>query len=107
VASKTGSAQVTGSKVSTSWFAAYAPADKPRYAVVMMVTQGGTGSKTSGPGVRAIFEALFGVQGSDVDPRRSVLYEGRPQVDLPRVRPDGTPLIPRGAGTGLPDAREE
>ena len=107
VASKTGSAQVTGSKVSTSWFAAYAPADKPRYAVVMMVTRGGTGSKTSGPGVRAIFEALFGVRGSDIDPRRSVLFEGRPQDALPRVRSDGTPVIPQSAGTGLPEARQE
>ena len=107
VASKTGSAQVTGSKVSTSWFAAYAPADKPRYAIVMMVTQGGTGSQTSGPSVRGILEALFGVEGSDVNPRRSVLYQGRPQTELPAVRPDGTPVIPRGAGTGLPDAREE
>ena len=26
------------------WFASYAPADKPRYAVVFMVTQGGTGA---------------------------------------------------------------
>lgn len=107
VASKTGSAQVTGSKVSTSWFAAYAPADKPRYAVVMMVTQGGTGSRTSGPSVRAIFEKLFGVEGADVDPRRSVLYQGRPQDELPQVRPDGTPVIPRAAGTGLPEVRQE
>ena len=27
----------------TSWFATYAPANKPQYAVVMMVSQGGTG----------------------------------------------------------------
>src|SRR3954447_5431542 len=43
VASKTGTAEVFG-KQSTSWFATYAPADKPEYAVVMMVSQGGTGS---------------------------------------------------------------
>lgn len=92
--------------MSTSWFAAYAPADKPRYAVVMMVTQGGTGSRTSGPSVRAILEKLFGVQGTEVDPRRSVLYQGRPQGELPRVRPDGTPVIPRGADTGLPETRQ-
>ncbi|MFZ9416630.1 MAG: penicillin-binding transpeptidase domain-containing protein, partial [Alphaproteobacteria bacterium] len=46
-----------------STFAAYAPANAPKYAVVMMVTEGGTGSKTSGPSVRAIVEALFGVRG--------------------------------------------
>jgi penicillin-binding protein 2 len=103
VASKTGSAQVTGDKVSTSWFASYAPADKPRYAVVMMVTQGGTGSKTSGPGVRKIYEALFGVKGSSIDPSRSVLVDGVPSKKLPTIRPDGTPVIPRGDQSGFPE----
>ena len=107
VASKTGSAQVTGDKVSTSWFASYAPADDPKYAVVMMVTQGGTGSKTSGPSVRKIYEALFGVQGSDVDPRRSVLIDGEPSRDLPVIREDGTPVVPLGEDSGLPDGRDE
>ena len=93
VASKTGSAQVTGDKASTSWFASYAPADKPRYAVVMMVTQGGTGSKTSGPSVRKIYEALFGVQGSTVNPSRSVLVGGAPQTTLPTVKKDGKVVV--------------
>ncbi len=106
VASKTGSAQVTGDKVSTSWFASYAPADDPQYAVVMMVTQGGAGSKTSGPSVRKIYEALFGVEGSDVDPARSVLVGGRPSRDLPVIRQDGTPVIPLGKDSGIPEARE-
>jgi len=106
VASKTGSAQVTGDKVSTSWFASYAPADDPQYAVVMMVTQGGTGSKTSGPSVRKIYEALFGVKGSDVDPQRSVLVDGKPSRDLPVIRDDGTPVVPLGKDSGIPEARE-
>ncbi len=93
VASKTGSAQVTGDKTSTSWFASYAPANKPRYAVVMMVTQGGTGSKTSGPSVRKIYEALFGVRGSSVDPSRSILVGGAPQATLPTVKKDGKPVV--------------
>ncbi|MDP9417075.1 MAG: penicillin-binding protein 2, partial [Actinomycetota bacterium] len=63
VASKTGTAEVYG-KQTTSWFASYAPADKPRYAVVMMVSQGGTGSGVSGPSVAAIYEELFGVRGA-------------------------------------------
>ena len=107
VASKTGSAQVTGDKVSTSWFASYAPANKPRYAVVMMVTQGGTGSKTSGPGVRNIYEALFGVKGGTVDPNRSVLVDGAPSKRLPTIRPDGTPVLPRGEQSGFPEQRAE
>lgn len=98
IASKTGSAQVTGNKVSTSWFASYAPAKNPRYAVVMMVTQGGTGSKTSGPSVRKIYEALFGVSGSSVRPQRSVLVGGVPRKALPKVRADGTPVAPQQAG---------
>ncbi len=105
VASKTGSAQVTGDKVSTSWFASYAPANKPRYAVVMMITQGGTGSKTSGPSVRKIYEALFGVNGTKVNPSNSVLVDGAPSKKLPVIRPDGTPVTPKGKESGTVTAR--
>ncbi|MDP3972228.1 MAG: penicillin-binding protein 2, partial [Candidatus Nanopelagicales bacterium] len=52
IAAKTGTGEVVG-KANTSWFASFAPADSPRYAVVFMVSQGGTGSETSGPSVRA------------------------------------------------------
>lgn len=83
VAGKTGSAQVSGGKPATSWFASFAPAKNPRYAVVMMVTQGGTGAGTSAPSVRAIYDALFGVQGNAVDPSRSVLPGGAPKSELP------------------------
>ncbi|MBK9740452.1 MAG: penicillin-binding protein 2 [Actinobacteria bacterium] len=105
VASKTGSAQVTNSEVSTSWFASYAPANKPRYAVVMMVTQGGTGSKTSGPSVRKIYEAIFGVRGTSVDPSRSVLVGGAPNDALPVIRADGTPVPPKGKSSGVAPTR--
>ncbi|MDD2858036.1 MAG: penicillin-binding protein 2 [Candidatus Nanopelagicales bacterium] len=101
VASKTGSAQVTGNKVSTSWFASYAPANNPKYAIVMMVTEGGTGSKTSGPSVRKIYEALFGVSGRSVNPARSVLVGGTPSPTLPKVRSDGTPVSPKGKQSGV------
>ena len=104
VASKTGSAQVTGDKVSTSWFASYAPANKPRYAVVMMVTQGGTGSQTSGPSVRKIYESLFGINGKNINPNRSVLVDGEPLKSLPIIRPDGTPVAPKGKMSGVTTA---
>jgi penicillin-binding protein 2 len=107
IASKTGSAQVTGDKASTSWFASYAPADKPRYAVVMMVTEGGTGSKTSGPSVRKIYEALFGVRGGTVNPKNSILQGGAPMATLPVVRSDGTPVVPKGAESGVAPSRSE
>ncbi|MEO8775470.1 MAG: penicillin-binding transpeptidase domain-containing protein, partial [Candidatus Nanopelagicales bacterium] len=93
---KTGTAQVAG-KQSTSWFATYAPANKPRYAVVMMVSQGGYGSTTSGPSVAKIYEAIFGVHGQSVDPARSVLVGGAPQTRLPTIAPDGTPVYPGSA----------
>jgi penicillin-binding protein 2 len=105
IASKTGSAQVTGDKVSTSWFASYAPANKPRYAVVVMVTQGGTGSKTSGPSVRKIYEEIFGVSGQSVNPARSVLIGGAPLKNLPVIRPDGTPVLPKVKDSGVVTAQ--
>lgn len=94
IASKTGSAQVFSDNSTTAWFASFAPADDPQYAVVMMVTRGGTGSFTAGPGVRAIYEAIFGVSGGVVDPSQSVLVGGAPSQTLPVVRPDGTPVTP-------------
>lgn len=56
IASKTGTAEVAG-KQTTSWFASF----DEKYVVVMTVTQGGTGSGTSGPSVRQIWEALYGI----------------------------------------------
>ena len=94
IASKTGSAQVFSDNSTTAWYASFAPADDPQYAVVMMVTRGGTGSLTAGPGVRTIYEALFGVVDGIVDPAKSVLIGGAPSRTLPVVRPDGTPVTP-------------
>lgn len=99
IASKTGSAQVFGADTTISWFGSFAPADDPRYAVIMMVTEGGTGSGTSGPSIRAIYEALFGVKGATVNPRKSVLIDGAPSELLPVVRADGTPVVPGTMGT--------
>ena len=105
IASKTGSAQVTGSDVSTSWFASYAPANDPQYAVIMMVTEGGTGSKTSGPSVRKIYESLFGISGTSIDPSKSVLVGGEPQTALPVVQSDGTVIGPKGKKAGIATGR--
>ncbi|HJR18587.1 MAG TPA: penicillin-binding protein 2 [Actinomycetota bacterium] len=59
VAAKTGSAEIAG-KQPFSWFAAYAPANKPKYVVVSVVEQAGFGSQVSGPIVRRIMDKLFG-----------------------------------------------
>jgi penicillin-binding protein 2 len=99
VATKTGTAEVYG-KQSTSWFASWAPAgdQKPRYAVVMMVSQGGTGSGVAGPGVEKIYETLFGVRDGQVHLDQAAPPGGRPVTALPRVTPEGEirpPLEPR------------
>jgi penicillin-binding protein 2 len=93
VATKTGTGEVLG-KQSTSWFASYAPADNPQYAIVMMVAQGGTGSGTSAPSVRRIYEELFGIRGGTIDPATSILKGGAPSYTLPTIRTDGLPDYP-------------
>ncbi|NCA18758.1 MAG: penicillin-binding protein 2, partial [Actinobacteria bacterium] len=70
-------------KDTTSWFASFAPSDAPRYAVVMMVSQGGTGSGTSGPSVRRIYEAIFGVQGQKII-REQAIFPSAPPSQIPR-----------------------
>jgi penicillin-binding protein 2 len=57
VAGKTGTAEVAG-KRDTSWFVSYAPADKPRWVVSVVVTQGGPGGRTAAPVARAVHETL-------------------------------------------------
>ena len=89
IRSKTGSAEVHG-KQSTSWVASY---DK-NYVVLMMVTQAGTGSGTSGPAVRKIWEALYGVQGTKVDTREAALPGAKPPSGLPVFAKDGEILPP-------------
>jgi len=59
VASKTGSAEIAG-KQPFSWFAAFAPAEDPKYVAISVVEQAGFGSQVSGPIVRRIMDQLFG-----------------------------------------------
>ncbi|MFP8905795.1 penicillin-binding protein 2 [Streptomyces atacamensis] len=81
---KTGTAEVYG-KQTTSWFATYTD----EYAIVMTISQGGTGSGASGPAVRAIYDALYGVgEDGKIDKRKALLP--KPQKKLPGINPDGT-----------------
>jgi penicillin-binding protein 2 len=57
VAGKTGTAEAFG-KQDTAWFVSYAPATKPRYAVAVVVSQGGTGGEGAAPAARRIHEVL-------------------------------------------------
>ena len=81
---KTGTAEVYG-KQTTSWFATYTD----EYAIVMTISQGGTGSGASGPAVRKIYDALYGVdEEGNIDKARALLP--KPQKNLPKINPDGT-----------------
>lgn len=86
---KTGSAEVHG-KQSTSWVATYSE----DYVVVMMVSQGGTGSGTSGPAIRKIWEALYGVRGEEVKPGAALIPGVTLPEDLPVFAKDGSILPP-------------
>jgi len=97
VSGKTGTGQVFGRnpngslKDDTSWFASFAPSKNPRYAVVMMVGQGGFGASTSGVGVRQIYSTLFGVVGNKVVPGAALFPEGKPPTKLPKISPATKP----------------
>ena len=99
VSGKTGTAEVFGRnlngslKDNTSWFASYAPSKKPRYAVVMMVSQGGFGASTSGVGVRKIYETLFGVKANKVIPGAAIFPGGKPPTVLPKISPATKPKV--------------
>jgi penicillin-binding protein 2 len=100
IRSKTGTAEVYG-KQTTSWVATY----DENYVVVMMVEQGGTGSGTSGEAVRHIWEALYGINGMQVDTADAAIPGAKPPAALPRLRPDGSitppPMrAPPGRGAG-------
>lgn len=93
ISGKTGTAEVFGrnlngsKKANTSWFASYGPSENPRFAVVMMVSQGGFGASTSGVGVRKIYETLLGVQGTKVVSAKILFPSGIPPVALPKISP--------------------
>jgi penicillin-binding protein 2 len=77
VAGKTGTAEAPGSGdvMPHSWFAAYAPADDPQLAIVVMVENIGEGSTVAAPMTRQVVEA----------------YYGRPLTPLPPL-PTPTPM---------------
>ena len=61
VAGKTGTGEVFG-KQATAWFAAFGPTTRPKYAVVVVVSQGASGSKVAAPAVRQIFDAILSLK---------------------------------------------
>ncbi|GAA1574183.1 penicillin-binding protein 2 [Streptomyces globosus] len=79
---KTGTAEVQG-KQTTSWFASYTE----DYAIVMTISQGGTGSGASGPAVRKIYEAMYGLDEKGAQDLSKALLP-KPMTELPAIRPD-------------------
>ncbi|MDK2886701.1 MAG: penicillin-binding protein 2 [Thermosipho sp. (in: thermotogales)] len=59
VAGKTGTAEVGKGKLPHSWFAGFAPAQNPKYAIIVMFENGGGGSEKAAPFARKILEFLM------------------------------------------------
>ncbi len=95
IRAKTGSAEVHG-KQTTGWVASYTE----DYVVVMMISQGGTGSGSTGDGIRAIWEALYGIDGETVVPSRAAIPGVVAPDRLPTFRRDGSILPPARKGEG-------
>ncbi|KPI01010.1 penicillin-binding protein 2 [Actinobacteria bacterium OV450] len=81
---KTGTAEVYG-KQTTSWFATYTE----DFTIVMTISQGGTGSGASGPAVRNIYNAIYGL---DMTGKQDVekAFLLKPEKKLPTIQPDGS-----------------
>ncbi|MET9883622.1 penicillin-binding protein 2 [Streptomyces sp. NPDC006430] len=102
---KTGTAQVYG-KQTTSWLATYTD----DFTIVMTISQGGTGSGASGPAVRNIFNAIYGLDMEGNQDLKKALLLG-PEAKLPRIRPDGSidspeirPYVPLSPEESAPPA---
>ncbi|WP_066949752.1 penicillin-binding protein 2 [Streptomyces lushanensis] len=86
---KTGTAEVYG-KQTTSWFSSYTS----DYTIIMTISQGGTGSGASGPAVRKIYEAMYGLNPKgEQDLGKALMPE--PRTELPKIQPDGSIDAPK------------
>lgn len=72
VAGKTGTAEL-GDQIPYAWFASYAPADDPRYVVVVSVERGGGGSQTAAPIAMRILQAAFDLDVTPFEPGDEIL----------------------------------
>jgi penicillin-binding protein 2 len=108
VAGKTGTAQVFG-KNATSVFASYAPCNHPKYVAVVMIPDSGYGADVSGPAVRSIWDALYGLQGQSAAlpngnmPKLPHINSGGKIVQT-NPKPSGSPSasVTAGGTTGYP-----
>lgn len=66
VAGKTGTAQMSNQD-DYAWFVCYAPSDAPKYAVAVLIEQGGSGGGVAAPAARQILAKLFDLEVEHVD----------------------------------------
>ena len=92
VAAKTGTAEVAGGQA-TSVFASFAPANDPKYVVVVMVPKSGEGADVSAPCARQIYDSIYGLEG-----HKAVFPGGRAPARLPTTDASGAILPPPGYG---------
>ena len=59
IAGKTGTAETGPGKPDHAWFAGYVPADEPRYAFVVVLEHGGSGSRAAGPVTRELIRKML------------------------------------------------
>ncbi|CAO5243420.1 penicillin-binding protein 2 [Frankia sp. AgKG'84/4] len=95
IAAKTGTAEVEG-KGDTSWFASFAPANDPQYAVVVTIPDSGQGAQYAGPVAKRIYQAIYGVG------QPAAMPGGKPPAALPRINADGTIAAAPAVGTLSP-----
>ena len=84
VAGKSGTAQGPRDD-DDAWFVAFAPYDKPRIAVAVVVEGGGGGGAVAGPVARRVMEAFFAGEAKKTRPsaRRPTASASRPQETHP------------------------
>ncbi len=62
VAGKTGTAEVGKGKATNAWFIAFAPAEKPKVAMAIMIEGGGVGGQVAAPAAKPVLEAALSAQ---------------------------------------------
>jgi penicillin-binding protein 2 len=90
VAAKTGTAEIFGGQA-TSVFASFAPANDPKYVVVVMVPKSGEGADVSAPCARQIYDSIYGLEG-----HKAVFPAGQAPGKLPVISANGAVSAPPG-----------
>ncbi len=91
VCGKTGTAEVKSGSIvvkKVTWFVSFAPLSQPKYAVVVMVDEGGSGGKTCAPIAKRVYEAILKMERF----QKGLLPKGASVASVNRVGPWVAPL---------------